>query len=84
MRIYYLANLVAVKHARVSLPSTLVLAIPMAIALGTIPSDAYWSYVGVEIAYLLFLHKKRVWHLRVAAKFNAVGKSPSLAAPYPR
>jgi hypothetical protein len=53
-------------------------------ALGMIPSDAYWSTVGVEIAYLLFLHKKRVWHFKVAAKFKATGKSPSLAAPSPK
>lgn len=83
-KIYYLANLVASKQANVSLPSTLVLAIPRDIALGIIPSDTYWSQVGVEIAYLLFLHMKSVWHLRVAAKLRATGKSPSLAAPYPR
>jgi hypothetical protein len=66
------------------LPSTLALAIPIEMALGMIPSDAYWSTVGVEIAYLLFLHKKRVWHFKVAAKFKATGKSPSLAAPSPK
>lgn len=66
------------------MPSTLVLAIPVEIALGIIPSEAYWSATGVEIAYLLFLHKNRVWDLRVAAKFKAVGKSPSLAAPSPK
>lgn len=64
------------KQAKASLPSTLVLAIPIEIALGMIPSEAYWSAVGVEIAYLLFLHKNKVWHLRVAAKLRAVGKSP--------
>jgi hypothetical protein len=42
-KIYYLANLVASKQANVSLPSTLVLAIPRDIALGIIPSDTYWS-----------------------------------------
>ena len=57
---YSLAYLVAARHAKVSLPSTLVLASPKEIALGTIPSDAYWSAVGVEIAYLLFLHKNNV------------------------
>lgn len=56
----------------------------MEMALGIIPSEAYWSSVGVEMAYLLFLHKNRVWHFKVAAKFKAVGKSPSLAAPYPK
>ena len=64
-----------------SFPSTLVLAIPKEIALGTIPSDTYWSDEGVEIAYLLFLHKNKVWHFNVAAKLRATGKSPSLAAP---
>jgi len=49
--------------------------------LGMIPSDAYWSAVGVEMAYLLFLQRNNVWHLRVAAKLRATGKSPSLAAP---
>jgi len=83
-KMYYLARLVTYKHANASLPSTLVEAIPIEIARGMIPSEAYWSLVGVEMAYLLFLHKKRVWHLRVAAKFNATGKSPSLAAPYPK
>ncbi len=74
--IYFLAFLVAYKTAKASLPSTLVLAIPKAIALGIIPSEAYWSEAGVEIAYLLFLQKNNVWHLSVAAKFKAVGKSP--------
>jgi hypothetical protein len=53
-------------------------------ALETIPSDAYWSLAGVEIAYLLFLQRNRVWHFNVAAKLSATGKSPSLAAPSPR
>jgi hypothetical protein len=48
-----------------------------------IPSEAYWSDDGVEIAYLLFLQKKSVCDFKVAAKFNEVGKSPSLAAPSP-
>lgn len=73
----------AVKQANVSFPSTLVLAIPIDIARGMIPSEAYWSWVGVEIAYLLFLQRNKVWHFNVAAKFSAVGKSPSLAAPSP-
>lgn len=83
-RIYSLAYFVAERHARVSFPSTLVLAIPNEIALGMMPSDAYWSYVGVEMAYLLFRHKNKVWHFKVAAKLSATGKSPSLAAPSPR
>jgi hypothetical protein len=53
-------------------------------ALGMTPSEAYWSATGVEMAYLLFLSRKRVWQRRVAAKLRAVGKSPSLAAPSPR
>ena len=40
--------------------------------------------IGVLIAYPLFLHKKRVWHFKVAAKFKAAWKSPSLAAPSPK
>jgi len=40
-RIYSLAYFVAERHARVSFPSTLVLAIPNEIALGMMPSDAY-------------------------------------------
>jgi hypothetical protein len=82
-KIYSRALLVASQHAKASLPSTLVLAIPIEIALGMIPSEAYWSSVGVEMAYLLFLQRKRVWHLRVAAKLRATAKSPSLAAPSP-
>lgn len=66
----------AYKTATASFPSTRVVAIPKDIALGAIPSETYWSSTGVEIAYLLFLHKKRVWERRVAAKFKAVGKSP--------
>lgn len=74
----------AERTARASLPSTLEDAIPKEMALGITPSETYWSSAGVEMAYLLFLKRKRVWHRRVAAKFKAVGKSPSLAAPYPR
>lgn len=59
-KIYYLAFLVASNTATASFPSTLVVAIPKETALGATPSDAYWSYTGVEIAYLLFLHKNRV------------------------
>ena len=81
---YFLAYLVASRHATASFPSTLILAIPIDMALGITPSEAYWSAVGVEIAYLLFLQMNRVWLFRVAAKFKAVGKSPSLAAPYPQ
>jgi hypothetical protein len=81
---YSLANLVASRQANASLPSTLVLAIPNEIALGITPSEMYCSEVGVEIAYLLLRSKNRVWHLKVAAKLSAVGKSPSLAAPSPR
>ncbi len=57
---------------------------PMEMALGMIPSDAYWSTVGVEMAYLLFLQRNKVWHFKVAAKLSATGKSPSLAAPSPK
>lgn len=71
-------------HANVSFPSTRVLAMPIDIARGMIPSEAYWSATGVEIAYLLFRQRKRVWALRVAAKLRAVKKSPSLAAPSPK
>lgn len=74
----------ASKQAKASFPSTLVLAIPVPIALGMTPSETYWSSVGVEIAYLLFRQINNVWELRVAAKFKPVGKSPSLAAPYPK
>jgi len=76
LRMYYLALRVTYKQAKASLPSTLVEAIPIEIALGMIPSEAYWSVVGVDMAYLLFLHKNKVWHFNVAAKFNATGKSP--------
>jgi len=38
---YFLAYLVAKRQARASFPSTLELAIPMEIALGIIPSEAY-------------------------------------------
>jgi hypothetical protein len=40
--------------------------------------------MGVEIAYMLFLQKNIVWHLRVAAKLRAEWKSPSDAAPSPK
>ena len=40
--------------------------------------------LGVLMAYLLFLHKNKVWDLRVAGKFKAAWKSPSLAAPSPK
>lgn len=73
---YFLANLVASKQARVSFPSTLVLAIPVEMDLGMIPSEAYWSTVGVDIAYLLLRHIKRVCDFRVAAKLSATAKSP--------
>lgn len=78
---YYLARLVTSNTANASLPSTRVLAIPIDIARGITPSDAYWSYVGVDIAYLLLRNKNNVWHFNVAAKFNATGKSPYDAAP---
>ena len=73
---YYLALLVAYSTATASFPSTLLVAMPNETALGATPSETYWSSTGVEIAYLLFLHKNRVWQRRVAAKFKAVGKSP--------
>jgi hypothetical protein len=41
LRIYSLARLVTYKQANASLPSTRVDAIPIDIALGIIPSDAY-------------------------------------------
>jgi hypothetical protein len=40
--------------------------------------------MGVEIAYILFLQKNKVWHLKVAAKFREGIKSPSEAAPSPK
>jgi hypothetical protein len=52
--------------------------------LGAIPSLLYCSSQGVDIAYLLFLHKNNVWHRKVAAKFMAEWKSPSEAAPSPK
>lgn len=48
------------------------------------PSDLNCSSDGVDMAYLLFLHRNSVWHRKVAAKFMAEWKSPSDAAPYPK
>lgn len=58
--IYSRAYFVTANTANASLPSTRVLAIPIDIARGITPSDAYWSYVGVDIAYLLLRNKNNV------------------------
>lgn len=76
LMIYYLANFVAYKQAKASFPSTLNPAIPEDNTRGIIPSDAYWSSTGVDIAYLLLRHINKVCDFKVAAKFTATPKSP--------
>jgi len=41
----------------------------------------FFLLMGVEMAYLLFLQRNKVYEERVAAKFKAACQSPSEAAP---
>lgn len=52
--------------------------------LGAIPSPSYWSVAGVEMAYALFLIRKRVCDFMRLAKRSALWKSPSEHEPSPQ